>query len=267
MEVIKSVTGYKEEKRKMNKIIVISTIVWFSVLTDACYGVGQGANAAGTQTIVCEPMEASTLGEGEKRADFTPGVILQVLPRQPLSKGFIEFSTAVSNNSTNKIVLRADAFLDGMVYYLHSESDPKIMIPANCRLVTDGGGLPPRPYTISGWHIVTKLPGGTVTTNELPKTLLQCNKLFVLEKETVVIPPYSTLVVDFKMGTLEKITRTEKSVKTEILKIEEGNYTLSYFSMFLRPDKEDSSARYCMRFGFRKPVTITVFKDAGIKLK
>jgi hypothetical protein len=238
-----------------NKVVMYIRIC-FAVLTVAYYCGGKESKVSENEAIVCKlRTNKSDLSEE------TVGVVLQVVTSQPLSGGAIKFSTALSNYNTNKMVLRADAFLDSMRIYLSLDGDPSLSMPDNIRNYINAPVLPARPYTISGWRIIKKLPGGATSTNELPSTLLQCNDPHVFRKATIEIPPLSTLVIDFKIVNLERKTQIEQSVKTEKAEVKEGIYKLKLTTLLGLQNEG------FMRFEVEKPVTITVFKDAKVQRK
>ena len=245
----------------MNRQIV-NISVWLSVLACAyCCG-GEEGKVEAAKTVVCK---LSMLANQSKLAAEAIGAELQVLPKQPLSRGAIEFSIALSNHSENVIVFQAGAFLDGMLIWLKHKSDSSLSLPQNVRSRINAPVLPPRPYVISGWHTVTDLPDGTTTTNELPSAILQSNDPKELQNAKVEIPATSILVVDFKIVTLVRTTQIEQKAEAEKAGIAEGDYTLA-LSMFLFFPKHDSSNNY-MRFGIEKPVTISIHEDVEAKHK
>lgn len=238
----------------MNKNVV-SIGVWLSGLACAWCCFGEGIRVEEAETVVCK---LSMLANESNLAAETIGVELQVLPKQSLSEGAMRFSIALNNYSKEKMIFRANAFLDAMRISLKHKSDSSLSLPENTRYRINAPVLPPRPYLISGWCTMRELPDGTTTTNELPSTILQSNDPKVLQKAKVEIPARSTLVVDFKITTLVRTTQIEQRPRTEEVGIAEGDYKLG-LSMLLSFHKNDSSKSY-MRFGVENPVAITVYE-------
>lgn len=232
---------------------IVNISVWLSVLACASCCVGEENKVEAVRKVACK---LSMLANQSKVAAEAIGAELQVLPKQLLSRGSIEFSIALSNHSEAELVFRADAFLDAMSISLKHKSDSSLCLPENSRFRINAPVLPPRPYVISGWRTVTELPDGKTTTNELPSTILQSNDPKELRKAKVEIPATSTLVVDFKIVTLVRTTQIEQRAETEKAGIAEGDYTLG-LSMLLSLHKNDSSKSF-MRFGIENPVTISL---------
>lgn len=234
--------------------------VCLSVLAYACCCVGEAVEMEKGEAIVCK---LSLFANESKLAAEAVGAELRVLPRQPLSKGAMEFSIALSNYSNKKMVFRADALLDAMRISLKNKSDSSIALPENVRFRINAPVLPPRPYAISGWRTVTGLPDGAVTTNELSSAILESNDPKELRKAKVEIPAASTLVLDFKIVALAKTTKMQQRPEIAEVRIAKGEYTLG-LSMLLFFHKNDSNKSY-MRFGVESPVVITVYQDAEPK--
>lgn len=234
--------------------------IFLSVMAFAWFCIGAEDKVQKEETVVCK---LRTLSNKSKLSAETIGTELQVLAKQPLSKGAIEFSIALSNHSEKKVVFQADAFLDAMLISLKHKSDSSISLPENVRFLINAPVLPPRPYTISGWRIVTELPDGTTTTKELSSTILQSNDPKVLHKEKIEIPALSTLIIDFKIVTLARTKQIQQRAEIEKVGIVEGEYTIG-LSMLLSLHEDDSSKEF-IRFGVENPVVLTVFQDTGAK--
>ena len=219
---------------------------------------------AGTDAQKGEKGNAYTLVLKTNESQFAAtdiAVVLQAAPEQALSKGRIDFSLTLENHSQIKMAFRADALLDAMRISVDHNSDSAISLPANVRFRINAPVLPPRPYAIRGWRIVTALPDGTTAIRELPKTLLECNDMKALRAATVEIPEASKLILDFTMTALRKTTETPQGRKDEPLGIIEGVYSLNLSVLLCFPDSD--SKKGVMQFGSAAPITITVLKDAG----
>lgn len=236
--------------------------IFLSVMAFAWVCIGAEDKVQKEETVVCKLL---TLSNKSKLSAETIGAELQILAKQPLSKGAIEFSIALSNHGEKKIVFQADAFLDAMRISLKHKSDSSISLPENVRFRINAPVLPPRPYTISGWRIVTELPDGTTIAKELPNTILQCNDPKALRKEKIEIPALSTLIIDFKIVTLARTKQIQQRAEVEKVGIVEGEYTIG-LSMLLSLHEDDSSKEF-IRLGVENPVVLTVFQDTGTKHK
>lgn len=262
-----------------------SISIWLSILAcaPACRGTrveadGDDAVASGVSGLVGKGVEfpglprqlrspdavASTMtilanSTGLSAETITAELLLP--PRQPLSKGTIEFSIALRNHSKRKIVFWARPFLDAMRISLKHKSDLSLSLPQNLRFRINATVLPPRPYTVSGWRVTTKSLDGTAVTSELPSAILRTNDPKMLQKARIEMPASSTLVVDFVVATLVRTTRVQQDVSIEKVGIAEGEYALE-ISMLLFFSRDESSRKY-MRFGLKNPATLSICKDVG----
>jgi hypothetical protein len=153
-------------------------------------------------------------------------------------------------------------FLDGMQLGL-THGEGLLALPANIRFRVNAPVLPARPYRITGWQILTQLPGAEPTTMDLPAKLLQMDDPKQLRQEKIELPAFSTLVMNFEIHELEKRKFVDQKWQIEKHPIAQGEYALR-LTMLLIPlaSKEVGENIQCQ---MREPVVVFVYKDLPAK--
>lgn len=243
----------------MKKIKFMIIVFLSSVLSLCVCGEEKCKNPTG---LVVHQL-SSRFGSASERMSEVMDMELVMFPEQSLSQRSILFSVKVYNRGEKAISFEALAFLDGCQIILRHKDDPSISLPENIRSrVNPRGDLPLRPYTLSGWRIITENLGEVISTNELNKAILGNNNLDNLRNEKIEIPALSALIIDFDIQTLVKATRLSSEVPAKDLGIVEGDYALEV-SIPIIFYSGDSSKKDYLIFSTDEPVTIMISQAKG----
>lgn len=236
---------------KTKKIILIIA----SVSIGICFLALINGNAETTEIAI------SKMNILDNKTDLPTNAIsaeVQLATNQPLSTGAIALTVALSNHSEKKIAFQADAFLDAMRISLQHKKDPSLSAPANVRFLINAPVLPPRPYAISNWQLLTTSSGKT-TTKELPAAILQNNDPKSLRKEILELPASSTMVLTITISSLDRKDPSSQTPKAEKVSILEGEYTLDLSLLLVLP-KTETEKGGTLQLGLGTPLPLIVSK-------